>query len=206
MVEPRREHDVHQEVPYQTPIADRVCRHLNPYHSNCEVADIWCAGARCVDHDCESPRCSARRPFRQRNQHAEARMRREDGADRRLDSRFDRVLLRHGYYRSELERSSVLPLEASHQLRLGMPPQKLLVECDERICSPLQGSVKPVETRDEIASVRSCPGLQEISRHLESRQLDDPKAAECIIETLNQRRQHHSRVDEASAYPERRIT
>ena len=30
-------------------------------------------------------------------------MRKGDGADRRLNPRFDRVLLRHGYYRSELE-------------------------------------------------------------------------------------------------------
>ena len=69
----------------------------------------------------------------------------------------------------------------------------------------LQDCVKPVEPRGESARVRLRPGVQNICRHLECRQLDVPKAAECIIETLNQRRQHNSRLDGASSYPERCI-
>ena len=50
-------------------------------------------------------------------------MRRGDGVNgRRIDPRSDRVLLRHGYYRSELERSGVLPPEAGDQRFLGLPP------------------------------------------------------------------------------------
>ncbi len=41
---------------------------------------------------------------------------------------------------------------------------------------------------------------------LASGQLDDPKTPECVIETLNQRRQHKCGLDGAVANPERRIT
>ena len=125
--------------------------------------------------------------------------------DRRFDTHFDRVLLRNGYHRSKLERSGVPATESGNQLCLGMTPEELLVECDERICSPLQGSVKPIERTDEITKVGLCAGLQEICRHLESRQLDDPKAAECVMEALGQRRQHHSRLSGALVEAERRI-
>ena len=164
----------------------------DPCYSNCEVADIWCDGARGVDDGCEYPSRSARRPLRQRDRQAEARMRRGDGEDRVLGPRFDRVLLRHGYHRSELKRSVVPPLEPGEQLRLGMAPKQLVVNGDERICSRLRGSVEPIEPRNEIANAGSCARLQGTRRHLEPRQLDDPKAAERVIETLNQRRQHDS--------------
>ena len=55
-------------------------------------------------------------------------MRRGDEAERSLDPHFDRVLLRHGYYWSELERPGVPPLEAGDQLCLGVTSEKLLVE------------------------------------------------------------------------------
>ena len=57
-----------------------------------------------------------------------------------------RVLLRHGYHRSGLERSGVPPLEAGVQLFLGMSPEILVVKGGERFCSRLRGSVEPTET------------------------------------------------------------
>ena len=57
----------------------------NPCHSNCEVGDIWRAGARCVDDLCEYPPHSARRPLRHRDRHAETQARRGDAAPPHLD-------------------------------------------------------------------------------------------------------------------------
>ena len=105
-----------------------------------------------------------------------------------IDRRLYRVLLRHSCYRSELERPGVLPLEASDQRCLGMTPEQLLVEGDERIRSPLPGKVEPVEPGDETVGGGPCAGIQAICRHLERRQLDVSKAAERIIEALDQRR------------------
>ena len=79
-------------------------------------------------------------------------MRGGDGADPLIERRLYRVLVRHGYYRSELERVGVPPLEAGNQLRFCMSPEQLLVEGDERIRSPLRGKDEPIERRNEIAS------------------------------------------------------
>ena len=73
-----------------------------------------------------------------------------------IDRRLHRVLLRHSYYRSELERPGVLPLEGSDQRCLGMTPEQLLVEGDERIRSPLPGKVEPVEPGDETVGGGPC--------------------------------------------------
>ena len=170
----------------------------DPCHSNCEIGDIWRAGARCVDDVCEYPPHSARRPLRHRDRHAETRARRGDGVkERPLERRLDRVLLRHGCHRSELERSGVPPLEVGEQLCLGLAPDQLLVKGDDRICSRLLGSVEPIEPRDEIIKAGSRAGIQVNCRHLEPSQFDGPKAAERVIEALDQRRKRHRWFDGA---------
>ena len=129
----------------------------NPCHSDCEVGDIWHAGARCVDDLCKYPPHSARRPLRHHDRHAETRARRGDAAPRHLDRRADPVLLRHGYHRSELERSGGPPLEAGEQLCFGLAPEQLLVKGDDRICSRLLGSVEPIEHTGEITKAGPRP-------------------------------------------------
>ena len=124
---------------------------------------------------------------------------------RLIDRRLYRVLLRHGCYRPELERAGVPPPEAGNQLRFCMSPEQLLVEGDERIRSPLRGKVEPVEPGDETVGRGPCAGVQAVCRHLEPGQLDCPKAAERVMEALDQRRQHHSRFEGALTYPKRGV-
>ena len=83
-----------------------------------------------------------------------------------------------------------------------MTPEKLLVECDDGIRLSLQGSIKPIERTDEIAKAGLCAGLQATRSNLESRQLDDPKAAERVIKALDQRRKYESRLDGSPSYPQ----
>ena len=147
----------------------------NSCHSNCEVGDIWRTGARCVDDLCEYPPHSARRPLRQRDRHAETRGRQGGAAQRHLDRRADPVLLRHGYHRSELERSGVPPLKTGDELCLSMAPKQLLVKGDDRICSRLLGV------------------LNQLSTPTRSPRQDR------VIEALDQRRQHHRWFDGASS-------
>ena len=79
----------------------------------------------------------------------------------RLFLHLDRVLLRHGYHRSELERSGVPSLETGDQLCLGMAPEQLVVKGDERICSRLLGGmVEPIGRIGEIATTGSHAGIQ----------------------------------------------
>jgi len=59
--------------------------------------------------------------------------------------------------------------------------------------------VEPIENTDEITKAGSRAGLQMTRRHLEPSHLDGPIAAECVIEALDQRRQHHRWFDGASS-------
>ena len=87
-------------------------------------------------------------------------MRRGDG-EGRLFLHLDRVLLRHGHHRSELERSSVPSLETGDQFRLGMAPEKALVKGDDRTCSRLLGnSVELIGSIGEMATGGSHAGIQ----------------------------------------------
>ena len=66
-----------------------------------------------------------------------------------------------------------------------------------------QGGGEPISHRAKIAArAGSCAGVQATCRHLDPRQLNVSKAAERVIEALDQRRQRHRWLAGALASPE----